>query len=257
MDKLHRSARNPAMSRRLTILIVAMACLLLGSVVVLVLFFRTVTANTLEFEVAKALLQVGVVSIVGAAVSLLTFEYQRERQALEYREGLVKSILDRALIAHSDVKKARRLLRARAIVDDGGMVSATSYDLYLEMINNAQLALENLARDIETSAPAFRSLELADDVWSMENYLSKLITEYETYRGKFRGSPPLLAINELPKLQGFIARGISEFQKSFVVPFREVQRALREELLFPSLPGRGSAPPHAEPDHSLTSGGAQ
>src|SRR4029450_149011 len=47
-------------------------------------------SGTLEFEIAKAILQMGVVSVIGTVVSLLTFDYQQERKRLEYDEGLLK-----------------------------------------------------------------------------------------------------------------------------------------------------------------------
>ncbi|MBY0484447.1 hypothetical protein [Nitrosomonas sp.] len=79
-----------------------------------------------EMELAKALLQLGVVSVVGVVISVLVFEYQRarnntdkqrdlDRRALEYREDLLKSTLARAMASYSQVKKARRLFRAKGL----------------------------------------------------------------------------------------------------------------------------------------------
>jgi hypothetical protein len=238
-----------------------------------VLFFQSARANTMKFEVAKALLQLGVIAVIGTVVSLLVAEYQRERQTLdkerererdtrdkkrelnrkrfEYREELLKSILVRAMAAYSAVKKARRLLRARAIIkhgDDPEVVLAEPYDLYLEMINDAQLNLENLARDIETSAQAFtdpKSLE--KNVWKMEHYLSRLIEEYEEHRRMFAGN---LASADLPLLNEFTGpfKG-SNFEKEVVKPYHAVQRAIRADLLHPNLPGRNSVPGHQLQTH--------
>lgn len=148
--------------RELQWLIAVLVALFLVSIAILVLFLQSARSNTLKFEVAKALLQLGVVAVVGAVVSLLIAEYQRGRQTLdkeqererdtldkerelsrkrfEYREDLLKSILIRAMDAYTAVKKARRLLRARAIIkrgDDPEIVLADPYDLYLGMINDA------------------------------------------------------------------------------------------------------------------------
>jgi hypothetical protein len=245
-------------SREFRWLVTALAFLFIGSVVILLLFLREAQVNTIRFEIAKALLQFGVIAVIGAVVSLLMFEYQRVREVLdkerelnrknfEYREDLLKSILVRAMDAYSAVKKARRLLRARAIVKGGAppeILLAGPYDVYLEMINDAQLKLENLARDIETSAPAFTAPEaLEKNVWAMESYLGKLLKEYETSRRMFEGETPSLALTALPLLEEFTGpSGDSRFKEEVVRPYHEVQRGIRADLLHPNLP-RGSFAP--------------
>src|SRR5687768_4598097 len=62
-----------------TRLLVALFCLFALSMGTAYFFFRDAGQGTLAFEVAKSLLQVGVVAIAGAVISALTFEYQRER----------------------------------------------------------------------------------------------------------------------------------------------------------------------------------
>ena len=135
----------------------------------IVLFRRGRDHDTLEFELAKAMLQFDFQFVAVAVIGTLVFEYQRrsrnldkederERKKLIRREEFLRSTLTRATEAYSNVKKTRRLLRARAIVGEetGGKVALTKqYDLHLEMINDAQLELENLARDIKTSEQTF------------------------------------------------------------------------------------------------------
>jgi hypothetical protein len=161
------------------------------------------------------------------------------RDKAQYREDLLKSTLVKAMGVYSNVKKARRFLRARAIEREGQekTVLGEQYDVYLEMINDAQLELENLARDIATSSPAFsdpRSLEAT--VWRMESYLDKLIGEYEDVRGNFQGQTPWLAFAELPLLKEFIgpSKG-SRFKAEFSDSYHEIQRAIRADLLHPNL----------------------
>jgi hypothetical protein len=257
-------------------------------------FFRDAGEKTLAFEAAKALLQVGVVAIAGAVISLLTFEYQRgrhdaertadikrlaeekqrdldrvndekqreqkreeflrdrdrelqeadkakdaARKAIDYRESLLLSTLTAAMRAYGRTKKARRLLRARARVKGtpDAMILAEPYDSYMDWLNDAQLDLENLARDIETSAPAFsKPIVLRDHIRKVDSYLSALIKEYETKRGEFHGQTPSLSLSELPTLARFLAPSAEgDFKPSVVIPYHEVQKGLREDLLHPSL----------------------
>src|SRR5262249_3686149 len=92
---------------------------LAGVVCLIVLFCRGRGHETLEFELAKALLQFEfqfvVVAGIGTLVSVLMFEYQRrsqnrdkederERKKLIRREEFLRSILTRATEAYSNVK---------------------------------------------------------------------------------------------------------------------------------------------------------
>jgi len=105
-------------------------------------------------------------------------------------------------------------------------------------INDAQIELENLARDVETSAAAFAHPDvLREGLRSMESYLNKLISEYEKQRPGFPHiEPASRALSELPGLRAFLESGASgEFRKNFVQPFHRIQAQIREDLLHPML----------------------
>jgi hypothetical protein len=225
--------------------------LFLTSAALLWFVLHDAEANTLKFEIAKAILQLGVVSVIGAIVSLFTFEFQRARQLadkereidhknLEYREDLLKSTLARMTAAYSAVKKARRLLRARAILSrdrPAPCVLGKPYDSYMDVVNDAQLEVENLARDIHTSAPAFSdSKSLVAELYAIDFYLGTLISEYENTRGEFEGEEPEKALGELAALQEFIGRAKGgPFKEHVIVPYHKIQKAIREDLLHPQL----------------------
>ncbi|HWN11448.1 MAG TPA: hypothetical protein VNO50_19625 [Pyrinomonadaceae bacterium] len=253
-------------------IVLVLSALFFGSVSLIRLFFSDAGQGTIGFEVAKSLLQLGVVAVIGAVVSVLVFEYQRERQALdkiadldrqavekkadldrqalekkrdldrkslEYREMLLLSILSRAMDAYGRAKKARRLLRGRAIStrDQAKVVLADQYDLCFDMLNNAQLDLENLARDVKTSAKAFSDPDaLVTHLRSMDAYLNELIGEYEGSRSRFSGDEPSLPLRELQHLVDFLQKAKeSKFMPEMVIPYHEVQKAIRGDLLHPNL----------------------
>lgn len=235
--------------RRLIVLV--LSGLFLGSVALILLFFRDSAQGSLGFEAAKSLLQLGVVAVVGTVVSILVFEYQQERQAhekerdfnrkgLEYRETLLLSILSRMMEAYGHAKTARRILRARSelIRGKGQVVFANQYDIFFDMINDAQLDLENLARDIETSARAFSEPEvLVKHLRTMDAYLGELIGEYEEKRHRFSGNKLSLQLSELQVLKDFLnTTKESKFMPQMVIPYHEVQKGIRANLLYPNLP---------------------
>jgi hypothetical protein len=71
------------MKARLSLL----AILSIGAVYI---FFRDASQGTLPFEVAKSLLQVGVVAVAGAVISVLTFDYQRKRLDAERQADITR-----------------------------------------------------------------------------------------------------------------------------------------------------------------------
>ena len=238
------------------VIVLVLSALVVVSVSLLLLFFRGSADGTLSFEVAKALLQLGVVAVVGAVVSLLIFEYQREREtidkdrdrnrkSLEYRETLLLSILSRATDAYGRAKKARRLLRGRATVvkDSASAILADQYDRCFDMLNDAQLELEDIARDVETSGKAFSQPKvLIAQLRLMESYLGTLIGEYEKLRRRFSGDPPSLPLRTLSLLKDFLEpANSSDFMPQMVVPYHDVQKRIRGDLLHPNLPGAAGA----------------
>jgi len=209
--------------------------------------------SSFEMEIAKALLQLGVVSVVGVVLSVLVFEYQRarnntdkqrdlDRLALEYREDLLKSTLSRAMACYSQAKKARRLFRAKGRQRHEDLnidiVVPEEYDRCLETINDAQLELENLARDIGNSAIAFSNADhLVQSIRSMEMYLSDLVGEYETHRGTQSLRQEKLMLDDLPELNDFLLPAAeSRFKPQVIIPYHKVQEAIRKDLLHPNLP---------------------
>jgi hypothetical protein len=230
-------------------IVLVLAGLFFGSISLLLLFFRDASVG-IKFEVAKALLQLGVVGATGTVVSLLVFEYQRKRQQSdkdadierkrqEYRETLLLSVLSRALDGYSRAKKARRQMRGTiAMRGKEQVVFRDEYDKCFDVLNTAQIDLETLTRDVETSAQAFsKPVELTKNLRSMETYLRTLIGEYEDWRSRFSGEPASLPLGELQHLANFLMKSdLSKFKPEMVEPRRRVQELIRADLLHPSLP---------------------
>jgi hypothetical protein len=214
------------------------------SLLVLWLFFADAPKDTLKFEFAKVLLQIGVVSFIGFLTSILLFEYQRDRMNLEYREELLKSTLTKILAAYSSVKTARRLIRAIAIYTGSGyriLVAGKLLDRYMLLVNKAQLDIENLIRDVETSSPAFgKIVSLSINLKSIDSYLGNLISEYEEFRPQFliEENEPIIELFRLNNFTDFIGPAAapgSIFKKKIIEPIHNLQKELRADLLHPKL----------------------
>lgn len=250
--------------RRFTLL----AVVFFAAIAILILFFRDATQGTISFEVAKALLQIGVVAVFGAAVSWVMSAYQfeqarldrtrerahqeltkerdLERQRHEYRDDLLKETLSRAVSAYASTKKARRLLRSRVGSEGTGerRVRLTDYDWYMEAVNDAQLEFESLKCDVRTSSPAFSDGESIEaHLETMEQYLGRLIKEYEGNRHIAELESDGVPLALLARLTDFLAKAETKqgFKDSFIDPYHQIQGKIRKELLHPRLPSRVDA----------------
>jgi hypothetical protein len=221
----------------------------LASLALLVLLlWLNVQPNSLGFEIAKALLQLVFVGVVGGLLALGTFDYQ------QYREGrnelqlqsdqLLRSLLDDALSGYHDVKRARRLMQA--CLHAAGGIRPFGIDLYdeqLEVINGTQLSFERLALLVNSmSDPRVVPSMLKSRMKAIEHSLHRLVDEYERERPRMSAQSPLVGIDELPELRWFLDRESSRtFNDSIGDPFQALVQQLQDAVLKPIPPGRSYA----------------
>ena len=158
-----------------------LSTLLISSVfgILFIKSFFTLRSPSFWYEVAKTLLQIIPVSVIGTLVSILLslfnsrrVELQKELDKLQTQKEkgkehesaldntknqIKKDILHQLNIIYSDTKKTRRMLRAKALsipydhaLFDNSNVYLIQYDRYMEEINDSQLKLEDLKKEIET-----------------------------------------------------------------------------------------------------------
>lgn len=231
---------------------VLVGLLLLGLVGLFVVDVRyNPDPRLLGLEIAKSFLQMIVVLVFGTILSLLSAEFNRaraererrrdtEHRKAENRDEFRKELLDRLNRAYINTKRARRLLRARAFsppyygtLDPTASVLAEPYDEQMSAINDIQLDLELLAKDVESNPGAFSDSErVLKGVAGMEKILNGLVTEYEQQRGYFTGSPVTREVSKLKMLADLVSpRDQSHFGNGFAAHFKEVSHSIREDLV--------------------------
>jgi hypothetical protein len=236
-------------------------------------------------ELAKALIQIGTVLVLGQTVSILIDrerqkreesnkardekrekaekDLEKERQRAEQQRlseqekqekerdrqlhqartinELRKELLARLTNAYSDAKRIRRLIRARSFFvspkNQGGdeLIVRDVYDEYLQALNNVQLTLETIRREVETSEKTSSEVfsdpsTLLNSLDYMESYLRKIIREYEKKLRYFEGEPPLLELKELDRLSEFIGHA-EDFDAKFVSSYKSAQESNRKDIL--------------------------
>jgi membrane protein implicated in regulation of membrane protease activity len=221
---------------------------LLSTVAFVVLVALGTEPDTLLFEGGKTLLQLALVTVIGAALSLLASEYQQrrteeeqerdeERRQEEYRQELRKTTLARATASYMQVKRVRRLMRV-ALTDQRRAIPAGDYDKQMTAIVEAQLQFETLREEVETGAAVFRSHDvLAEKLKAIDDHLSALITEWELQRPNWSGRHPQVRLDRVQKLDDFLAQyseNPEKFRQGFKPlksSFDRVQELIRHDLL--------------------------
>lgn len=214
VDEPSRAAREPwyrrllRSKRRVLALVLVLVFLVSAFGVVLLAALGAVDLDTLWDDLAKTLLQLGLVSAGVALLSWFSYEYQQEQRRQEARQEWLRQLLARATVAYNDVKSARRLLRARAITPgEGGqeIVRLDDYDHQIDTIIKAQLQFETLADEVRdaTAIPPTAATPVRRLFRSLEESLQRLVREYQRERAQFSGEPATLRLDRLPHLDAF------------------------------------------------------
>lgn len=227
---------------------IALGALFLGSVGGAWALYEGSGQSSFWDEVGKALLQVGIVFIAAATIAILThardqriktsdanFTHERDRRIAQRDADLteLKQVLSRLIRSYNSVKSARRMMRALAQQMDGDttLICVEAYDTYMAQLNTAQLDLEAIISELESSPSAENTWAAVEKyLVPMEEYLGDLITEFEHERPTFQARATV-RLGELKHLRVLLGshKG-SAFQKEFLQPYEHAVEALRSDL---------------------------
>jgi hypothetical protein len=150
------------------------------------------------------------------------------RRLAENRNQFRKQVLARLDRAYAATKRARRLLRATACVppyygksreiNPQSEIQPAAYDAQMSALNDAQLELEGVVKDVRANSDAIeRAPELADRV---------------------SGTATPRRVDELPMLRGFIGPAEHGDFRFLAILYQDATRLLRAEMLHPTAPSR-------------------
>ena len=192
----------------------------------------------LDLEIAKSLLEILTVAVVGQAVALTVKLHNDSRRKQAAADQIRYRALDTLNHTFVSAKRIRRRARARSTVLSPGeasehrRITRVQYFKCLEQVNDIQLALEVLAKDIETRAGLFKEGRgIFRLVSSMEEYLNGLVDEWEHLNVPFTGQPRAVAVEQLARFADFIGPyRTSRFRPKFVHAYYEAVELLRASL---------------------------
>lgn len=209
--------------------------LLIVALVGLVTVASNWSIKDLPTEIAKSLLQLVVIAIAGHVVSILITKANNERQDLMRANELRNALLDRINESFIEVKKVRRLARATAEkVSIGGVttffIHQSRFHEYMQLLNEAQLKLEVVSKDVESNQALFLDAEaLIKRLDRMEEYLNRLVDDYEHSTAKTVSHPvDCFRVLDFPALSDLLGPyKTSAFRKEFVHTYYESLESIR------------------------------
>ena len=177
-------------------------------------------------DVAKAGLQVAVITFIGLLVNVLLKSVDERRRRDEQRLEVFRSII----LAYNQVKAVRRNLRTLGFLEPPGKLNALQARGLREQmsaLNDAQLSLEAIKREVDESRLFISKKEIVAELVIAEKYLTRDIHDrWEEAGGLvWEGSAPE-SLRPLALVESFIGResdGHREFEMGFSDPLRRLR----------------------------------
>jgi hypothetical protein len=263
-----KNIKNNILSNYIKLICFVLIILFLLSVIGLFILntFFTLTKDTFSREIGNTLLQIIAVGIFGTIFTLLLEQYKRiqeniqidkenqrirneadreiERISNENKNQFRKDILHQLNEVYNGIKNARRMLRAKAfnapyidIDNTNSHIKLDQYDHYMENINELQLKLELIKKEITTNKSVFsKSEEICNHMlFPIEDSLNKIIDEYIENRPKFDPNQNILPIKDgrFEKLNDMLksAKLNGEFKRRFFDKYGELVSEIQKELV--------------------------
>ena len=205
--------------------IILMALIVVAAAVIVLLIAAPAPLKSLlGDEGYKQLWQLSLASIVGGLVSAAFSELKREQDSVDARREYLRAFHAGALAAYNRAKKCRRLLKAKAVFDIGAVrnVRQAEYDAQMLELQDVQLKFESMKRQAVLGGARFAGEpKLKDHLKTMQEFLRKVLAEFETFR--FPAGIASVPLTELSCLQGLLD---DRFVSGFADPYDDVEEAL-------------------------------
>src|SRR5262249_41546236 len=166
-------------------------------------------AQRVEREVFKVLPELVLFVGLGGLGSLVIDEINRERERRQQTRERLRNALSDLVRSYNEIKSLRRRLRAEAIrpnsASPDAVVTRREYAALLQSLNDARLGIEAYVHWIRGNRDLSPDPQLLiQDLGRAEQYLGRLITEWEKNLGVFRGEPPRRPLAKLRTLRRFV-----------------------------------------------------
>lgn len=223
--------------------VVLLIMLLAIAVALLIAIFGEVKPDTraqILLEAAKALLQFMIVIILGGLSGLAINSFDKRRRGYRALQEFRQEFLESLSRSYQDAKRARRALRTVGLTtkfgDQKPPMNTKRCEAYQEQmlsLNDTQLTLERLKIEAGNFRDAFSAkAKLEEELRGMENYVRKVVKEYEQYWGGLQQDPPVVTFENLERLADFTGSfSDSDFRNDFSERYYVAVGLVRQDLL--------------------------
>lgn len=189
-------------------------------------------------EIIKALLNITTAVLISQGVAFIVNKYNEDRKKESFEDETRNDLLNCLNNSFIDIKKIRRKARAISIHKksaqniDNLILPFESYISMMEIINDVQLNLEIITKNIETKSYMFKNgKNIFNKITIMEEYLNSIVDEWEHVSIKTNKITKSINTCQLPKLNDMIGTyRTSEFRTKFVHPYYESVESIRASL---------------------------
>jgi hypothetical protein len=195
-------------------------------------------------EIAKAGVQLGIITIIGGGVGFALrrvdsireerreksqSDLEAKRKQNEYR----LSVLGDITTSYNQVKAVRRTLRALGVMALTAPLTAEQANKFfaqMKSLNEAQLSLERVKREVDVRRISF---EKGDDILcalnKAENYVNEIIKNWEKEgAGVVTGAPPRV-MGSFTQLQLFLEKHDKDFDEGIGDPMEKIQKLISDQ----------------------------
>lgn len=230
---IHKPSRVRRFSASTILILVAVALAAAG--VVAFLIFAKRVKSAIEPELFSVSYQFLLIAVIGGAISLLYKHFSTEQDRDRDRRTILRQMHSELLDAFNTAKGVRRRIRARIGYSSNREVlgerniTACDYREQMEILIGAQLKFEVYAKRANERDLYFAQGErLNCECQKIEDYLRRIIKEYEINFATFAEPSSGRRLADLPKLAEFIGplQEGGEFDKDFKLACRAVLSGL-------------------------------
>jgi hypothetical protein len=202
--------------------------------------------NQIWIEIAKAGAQLGIISIIGGGVAFALrrleslreehrtdLESRREERRIlnEYRLNVLRDVTN----SYNRIKAVRRTLRAfgfRASASPLTPDQVTEFHSQMKSLNEAQLALERLKREVKVRSDSFcEAQQIENGLETAERYINHVIKDWEEHGVNIVAGAAPTVITSMRSLQAFLDESETAFQDGAAKPMTSVQALIRSQTV--------------------------
>jgi hypothetical protein len=191
--------------------------------------------NQIWIEIAKTGAQLGILSIIGGGVAtaLRLLESLREEQRTlnQYRLSVLRDITT----SYNQIKAVRRTLRAFGFKAPASPLSpdqVTEFRAQMKALNEAQLALERLKRELTVRPDCFYEAgQIQCELKTAERYIGHVLDDWQEHGVDIVAGVPPTVMTPMGNLQAFLRESDEGFQAGAAEPMERLQALIHTQTV--------------------------